>query len=322
MKNVSLELIFFTAAFFCLASCTHRLPAETDPLDTNFFEVARLIMLEEEIKAYNQLEDKGSRDRFIEEFWRKRDPDPTTDENEFREEFTERIEAANELFGYGFGSRGLNTGRGWNSDQGRVYLVLGPPDRVRHFWREVDPAMRTEVEDPQRSQVVDRVQIEEWFYEKYSTPIEFERGMRGWRLGTQTPAVLSVIQEAKEELLSPESESPLDLSLRLRVFFREDEIVLEIPSDRLNFKEEGEYLRASVRVIVDVIFKGEKLEQCSRTEDFRLTEQELFAKYSFRVSLPYTPREKGVYVFELLVEDLMSLSGSQFRSRIEHKHQP
>ena len=160
MKAILLRLNFFTVPVFLLISCAVREPVETDPLRSDLFEKVSLIMLEEEEEAYRNLPDIESRERFMEEFWKKRDPDPTTEENEFVQEFTERIEEANELFGYGFGSKGMNTGRGWNSDQGRIYLVLGPPDRIRRFSREVEPAMRSGVDDPRRGQIPEAVQIE------------------------------------------------------------------------------------------------------------------------------------------------------------------
>jgi GWxTD domain-containing protein len=279
-------------------------------------------MLDGEEETYKHLPDRASREQFIAEFWKKRDPDPTTEENEFKLEFAERIEEANELFGYGFGRRGMNTGRGWNSDQGRVYLILGPPDRLRHYMREVDPAMRTTVVDPQRGVVTEHVQIEEWFYEKYSSPIEFERADRGWHLGTQTPAVLSILQEAKEALIAPEYAASLRHGISLQAVYEEGEILIEIPPERLNYKEAGEFLFAAVRISVEVTFEGEKLEEFTRTQEFKLTETELLAQPSFTISIPYTPQARGSYIFELVVEDKMSMTVSRYRCRVEYKHTP
>ena len=39
------------------------------------------IITDEERKAFRKLETDDERERFIEEFWRRRDPDPDTDEN-------------------------------------------------------------------------------------------------------------------------------------------------------------------------------------------------------------------------------------------------
>ncbi|HZI86228.1 MAG TPA: GWxTD domain-containing protein, partial [Pyrinomonadaceae bacterium] len=45
------------------------------------------IITDEERKAFKKLATDDERERFIEEFWRRRDPDPDTDENEFKEEY-------------------------------------------------------------------------------------------------------------------------------------------------------------------------------------------------------------------------------------------
>src|SRR6266545_2671866 len=59
------------------------------------------IITDEERRAFKKLQTDDERERFIEEFWRRRDPDPDTDENEFKEEYYERIAYANEHFSSG-----------------------------------------------------------------------------------------------------------------------------------------------------------------------------------------------------------------------------
>ncbi len=66
----------------------------------------------------------GERERFLEEFWRRRDPTPDTAENEARSEFLARIEYANRSFG------GAGLDRGMFSDMGRVYIRYGEPDEI------------------------------------------------------------------------------------------------------------------------------------------------------------------------------------------------
>src|SRR5687767_13433371 len=78
------------------------------------------IITDEERKAFKKLATDDERERFIEEFWRRRDPDPDTDENEFKEEYYERIAYANEHFSSGI--------PGWKTDRGRIYIMYGKPD--------------------------------------------------------------------------------------------------------------------------------------------------------------------------------------------------
>lgn len=78
------------------------------------------IITDEERKAFKKLQTDDERERFIEEFWRRRDPDPDTDENEFKEEYYERIAYANEHFASGI--------PGWKTDRGRIWIMYGKPD--------------------------------------------------------------------------------------------------------------------------------------------------------------------------------------------------
>ena len=80
------------------------------------------IITNEEKKAFNQLKTDEERENFIEGFWRRRDPNPDTEENEFREEYYERIAYANEHFASGI--------PGWMTDRGRIYITWGKPDSV------------------------------------------------------------------------------------------------------------------------------------------------------------------------------------------------
>src|SRR5256714_12063576 len=80
------------------------------------------IITDDERKAFKKLETDDERERFIEEFWRRRDPDPDTDENEFREEYYERIAYANEHYASGI--------PGWMTDRGRIYITWGKPDEI------------------------------------------------------------------------------------------------------------------------------------------------------------------------------------------------
>ncbi len=85
-------------------------------------EDVRYIITAEEREAFLHLNSNEEREQFIEQFWLRRDPTPTTIENEYREEHYRRIAYANEKF---------SVGRpGWKSDRGRIYIIHGPPDSI------------------------------------------------------------------------------------------------------------------------------------------------------------------------------------------------
>jgi GWxTD domain-containing protein len=80
------------------------------------------IITPEELAAFNKLSNDSERASFVEAFWRRRDPTPDTEENEFKEEHYRRIAYADEHFGAGVpGSR---------TDRGRIYIIHGPPDTI------------------------------------------------------------------------------------------------------------------------------------------------------------------------------------------------
>lgn len=63
----------------------------------------------------------GEQERWLEDFWRKRDPSPETGINEARDAFLKRVDIANERF------TRAGIGRGMFSDMGRVYIRYGEP---------------------------------------------------------------------------------------------------------------------------------------------------------------------------------------------------
>ena len=80
------------------------------------------IITGDEKKAFKALTTDEERENFIENFWRRRDPDPDSEENEYREEYYERIAYANERFASGI--------PGWRTDRGRIYITFGKPDSI------------------------------------------------------------------------------------------------------------------------------------------------------------------------------------------------
>jgi GWxTD domain-containing protein len=85
-------------------------------------EDARWIITDQERKAFLSLSNDEERDAFIEQFWRRRNPNPDSPENEFREEHYRRIAYANERFAAGK--------PGWMTDRGHIYIAYGPADSI------------------------------------------------------------------------------------------------------------------------------------------------------------------------------------------------
>lgn len=140
------------------------------------------IIGETERQAFLALEGEELRDAFIAAFWRRRDPDPSTPENEFREQHAERIAYANEFYG-------RDTGRaGWRTDRGRYHITLGPP--------------RTK-EDLAHSDAIYPAEL--WFY---NDPALLERGLPPFfyllffrRFGAGEMRLYSPIEDGPQALL-------------------------------------------------------------------------------------------------------------------------
>jgi GWxTD domain-containing protein len=85
------------------------------------------IITPKEKEVFLQLESDREREIFIEAFWKARDPDPDTPENEFKKEHYRRLAYANQWFGR------EGPGAGWRTDMGRVYITLGEPESIDRY---------------------------------------------------------------------------------------------------------------------------------------------------------------------------------------------
>ncbi|GGA58353.1 hypothetical protein GCM10011507_07170 [Edaphobacter acidisoli] len=85
-------------------------------------EDVRWIITDQELSAFKSLSNDEERDQFIENFWRRRNPDPDSPENEYKEEHYARIAYANEHFAAGK--------PGWMTDRGHIYIAYGKPDSI------------------------------------------------------------------------------------------------------------------------------------------------------------------------------------------------
>jgi len=80
------------------------------------------IITEDERKVFEKLTTSEEKDGFIEQFWGRRDPDPSSAVNEYKEEHYRRLAYANERFSVGQ--------PGWMTDRGRIYIIHGPPVEI------------------------------------------------------------------------------------------------------------------------------------------------------------------------------------------------
>jgi GWxTD domain-containing protein len=294
-----------------------------DPFYESFYEKTRLIMTQEEMETYKSLQGNEAKKEFIEKFWKIRDPDPGTEENENKIEF-EDFEA--------------KSARGWQTAKGRIYVILGPPNKVS-YGEGLGPIKKYPPPD---------AIYETWLYTRYNLRITFEReqiktemetisspnpneteesktrqsvsritGSGGWRMIPDFK-VIYAIEEAKLRLISPQFRPDLDHGLQFKARYTGDQIKINIPADKVIYVHEDEKLNAYLLVEIDV-YRNEKKEfEMTETKILSFSEDEVLDLYEITVEVPYTPVNKGEYSFDVTVTDLKTKYLSRYRQVFKH----
>jgi GWxTD domain-containing protein len=84
------------------------------------------ILTNQELDAYRRLQTSAERESFIADFWRRRDPSPGSEANEFRAEFERRLAYAETQFA----DPNSASTFGYETDRGRWHVQFGPPAGV------------------------------------------------------------------------------------------------------------------------------------------------------------------------------------------------
>lgn len=232
---ISLCFILILFSYFLSSCSTYKLEKKLDPESKEFLSLVRYIITPQERKIFlNTPPDE--RTKFIEEFWKKRDPDPETEENEFKEEYFKRIEEANHLFG----------SNGWLQDRGRVYILLGPPER-----KEVYPRGYTFYGKP----------MEIWYYGFF--PIVFiDHYWNGnYKLEALSAYQIAQINKAQmeEKPQVKDKSTVLDFDIKI-ISQREDQFIIriEIPYKNIWFKQEEDKLTTTLEISLKIFNSQEK----------------------------------------------------------------
>ena len=99
-----------------------KVKSEPDKAFKQWLEEVGPILTDQERRGWDKLLTNEEREQFIATFWRLRDPDPDTEENEYREAYFERLAYVNEHFTSGI--------PGYKTDRGKIYLKYGKPDDI------------------------------------------------------------------------------------------------------------------------------------------------------------------------------------------------
>jgi TonB family protein len=96
---------------------------EVSPYDNWLNQEVVYIITPSERTAFQKLTTNAERDEFIAQFWERRNPNPGSSPNVFKEEYYRRIAYANEHFK-------SSVRPGWKTDRGHMYIAYGPPDEI------------------------------------------------------------------------------------------------------------------------------------------------------------------------------------------------
>lgn len=128
IKEVS-KILLLLSLFVLIghAQTTHKFVCGSDQpkTDRDFREwresSVRWIMTYAEEEAFDKLRSDKDRRQLIVNFWARRDPDPATNDNEFRAEYCKRLGETVKV------QSGIP---GWKTDRGRIYVLFGKPDSI------------------------------------------------------------------------------------------------------------------------------------------------------------------------------------------------
>jgi GWxTD domain-containing protein len=127
---------------------------------------AHFALSKEEVTEWKSVRTDKEAKAFIERFYSRRDPTPGTAANEFRAAFEDRIRIANLNFGAAV--------PGAMTDRGRVFVLMGPPTRIRKSQPRVGPDTSLTGPACATCDVPTTIQGESpkeiWFYEQAKMP--------------------------------------------------------------------------------------------------------------------------------------------------------
>ena len=278
IRKIALLLL----ASLLLGSCaTFRLERSLDPDSREFLSKVRYLITKEERRTFVNLP-ASERPKFIDEFWKKRDPNPETDENEFKEQYFQRIEEANRLFTEG-------EEPGWLQDRGRIYILLGPPSN-----RETYPRGVTFYGKP----------TEIWYYNFF--PIVFiDQFWNGhYKLDPDNPEQLAEIMRAQMEWKPHVSSEKglLDCALDVKKLESGEALIrVSVPYKKIWMKAEEKSLQTSLGVSLEVLDSSDKkVWEYEKDYPISLTEEKLekIVEDDYTIEVPLTLKP-GDYMLTL-----------------------
>lgn len=271
-------LIIFSCIVLLVVCKSYQLAKSLNPEEKEFLSQVRFIITKEEKNIYLRLPE-SDRKAFVEEFWAKRDPNPLTEENEFKIEYYSRIESAKRMF------RGEGI-PGWLTDRGRVYIIFGPPFSRKYY--------------PSQSEAGIRRAREIWYYGTFPVIFEETHSNGVFRLLTTDLAHLGEINYALREVTEDHRDQIeqhtdqrfiLDFDVKLEENSNIPVILVKIPYRNIWFKDKTDEKILETNLSIDLkILDVEEKTVFEHNQDYlvSLSEESLENKWKeeFIIEIP------------------------------------
>jgi GWxTD domain-containing protein len=272
---------------------------ESLPQYKEFYMMARFIMTDYERRMFKYLPDSAARDKFIKEFWKRRDPTPDTDENENYDEFMNRIAFANRNF------RERTKGMGWNTVRGRILLQLGfPIERKREHYNLMSENRY--------------VPYEIWYYPRFELVLGFiDKNDDGkYELMDPPPGLLSAIDEAVYEF-DINKKYRGKKSIKFNGIYKKGMLIISFPIKNILFKKFGDIMSVQYKFDITVFSNYKEIDKISIKKIIEKDKDEFLKLKKLSVEIPYELQKKGKYYFDILVTDL--INKSRYRRYISYR---
>ncbi len=299
MKKAAISAFSFLLLSLFLASCSlKQVEKELDPESQKFLSEVRYLITKGERKAFLKLPSL-ERDQFIEKFWKKRDFDPETEENKFKDEYYQRIKEANQLFTEG-GTPG------WLQDRGRVYILIGAPDQ-----REAYPRGRSFYDVP----------TEIWYYGLFRIIFTDYYWSGNYKLDPQSAQHVAEINKGqmafKPRIIEDNYSGVFEFDLEIEKTQKEKLILrVKVPYKNIWLIAEGEKLKTRLELSLAVFDASQKKAWEFENQYSILLEEDELEKLSGQEYVIEIPMllERGDY--DLVLELINTADGSKGRGEI------
>ena len=130
---------------------------------------------------------------------------------------------------------------------------------------------------------------------------------------------MDIIDSIKSNLVPQEYRDDFDRRLKFEAAFKDNNIYISIPVTRIDFKESADKLHCEFKIIINVYLDQEKIDSIEEIKPLAKTEKELLEIEEILFKIPYEPKLKGEYLFDIIVEELTAVLSSKNRRSVRHK---